>query len=481
MGQGPRTAASGSDAAGVGPSFSDFAHATLNFRLHPWQEQVLCPLIERLVNERGLRVAVHAPPQYGKSVLLSQRGPAWILGRDPLHRIGLAAYNETHASGFGSVIRDLMLTPQYTEQFPDPRCRVRADSAAGKFFTAARQAVNDAQPSFLALGLQSGFTGKGVDTLIIDDPYKSAEEANSEAINGKVWRFWKETASVRIEAGANVVVMFHRYHLDDLAGKLLREGGWEYIRLPAIADANEDGSDPTRRTPGELLSLKHSREWLKAQEDTNSLTFLGQFQGRPLPPEGALFKVANLKDLPAPPAGLRSVRAWDKAATGGGGDYTAGVKMATDGEGRFYVLDVKRGQWSTDERDGEIRQTAVLDTRSVSILGPQDPGSAGKSDAQAFTRLLAGFTVRTEPISGDKVVRAGPFSSQVNAGNVYLVEGAWNGPFVEELRAFPLGTHDDQVDAASDAFNALQEPQDPRGSLKSALAGGGIKGWTPRR
>lgn len=459
------------------PSFAEFAHATLNFRLHPWQEQVLCPLIERLVHERSLRVLVHAPPQYGKSVLLSQRAPAWILGCDPLHRIGLAAYNETHAGGFGSVVRDLMLTPQYREQFPDARCRVRADAAAVKFFTSGRQAVNDAQPSFLALGLQSGFTGKGVDTLIIDDPYKSSAEAESEAINGNVWGFWKNTASVRIEQSANVVVMFHRYHLDDLAGRLLAEGGWEYIRLPAIADANEDASDPTGREAGELLSPKHSREWLRAQEETNSLTFLGQFQGRPAPPEGALFKVAGLQFVDVAPAGIRWVRAWDVAASAGKGDYTVGALMGVQGSGdeqRFFIANIHRGQWDTDRVDREIKLQAEMDGRKTLIHIPEDPAAAGKKSAAAFVRMLAGWPVKAENVRGDKITRARSLSSQVNGGNVYVVRGPnperphdWVAPMVEEMRAFPLGTHDDQIDALADAFNELTGANLPPKSIRA--------------
>jgi predicted phage terminase large subunit-like protein len=447
------------------PHFADLARQTLNFPLHAWQEEILCPLIERLAYERGLRVAFHAPPQYGKSVLLSQRAPAWLLGVDPLHRVGLAAYNETHATGFGAVVRDLMLTPEYLAAFPDPRCRVRSDAAAGKFFTQGRQALNDAQPSFLALGLLSGFVGKSVDTLIIDDPYKSVEDARSEAINEKVWRFWKDTASVRIGAAANVVVMFHRYHEDDLAGRLLAEGGWEYIRLPALADANEDGSDPTGREVGELLSPMRSREWVEAQQEGNPLTFLGQFQGRPTAPQGQFFQRGWFEIVGAVPVGAAYVRYWDKAgAKPGKGDWTVGVLLAKAPDGRFYVMDVQRGQWPADERNATIKQTAELDKRlygRVRTYIEQPPG-LGKESTDAVVLLLSGYPVEADPVSKEKIERAEPVQGQARAGNVKIVKGAWDIPaFLNELAAFPNGKHDDQVDALSGAFNKSAQAQSP--------------------
>jgi predicted phage terminase large subunit-like protein len=147
------------------------------------------------------------------------------------------------------------------------------------------------------------------------------------------------------------------------------------------------------------------------------------------------------------------------AATRGAGDHTAGVRIdGPDKDGLWYVSDVKRGQWDTDERNRIIRQTAEEDGRAVRVIGPQDPGAAGVEAAKAFVRLLTGFAATVERETGPKEVRADPFSAQVNAGNVRLVRGPWNRAFVDELRQFMPGVDnaaDDQVDAAAGAFNAL--------------------------
>lgn len=440
-------------------TLADFVSRTVSFPLHSWQELHLCPLLERLRTERGLRLAIHGPPQYGKSVITSQRAPAYLIGCQPDRRVGLACYNETHSTGFGQVVKDLMLSPEYQKVFPNPGCRITKDAPAGRFATAARQAKADGQPSFLALGLASGFTGKGLDDLFIDDPYKSAEEARSPTINEKVWRWLTQTAGPRIPDTSNIVLMFHRYHDDDMAARAI-DAGYEYIRFPAIADANEDGSDPTGRLIGQLLSPMRSMAWLEEQQALDLFTFLGQFQGTPRPQEGGFFNTTRFEycDPADVPTLIREVRAWDIAATKDAGDWTVGVRMGISAANRFFIRDVVRGRWATDERDAVIRRTAEQDGPLVRIHGPQDPGAAGKDAALAFVRLLTGFSVITEPVSGSKAMRADPYSSQVNAGNVTLVRGSWNLPFINEHKAFLPDNKtgvDDQIDAAADAFTEL--------------------------
>jgi predicted phage terminase large subunit-like protein len=109
-------------------------------------------------------------------------------------------------------------------------------------------------------------------------------------------------------------------------------------------------------------------------------------------------------------------------------------------------------------KGGLILDTAHADRLihgNVAIRGDQDPAAAGKADAEAFVRLLAGFDVKTKPVSGDKETNARPFASQCEAGNVSLVDGPWVKDWLDELEAFPNGKFDDQVDASSGAFNYL--------------------------
>lgn len=411
---------------------------------------------------------IHAPPQHGKSVIVAQRLPAWLLGNSPEMRVKLACYNQTHSEGFSKVVRRLMETQEYRDVFPD--LRLARQGTVSAWSTAAREALADSQPSFGALGLETGFVGQGADLLIIDDPYSSPAEALSEACRRNVKMFWEETAKVRLTPDANVVVMFHRYHEDDLAGMLIRAeglaengGAWELVRYAAQCD--DPANDPVGRAQGEYLSPRYPESFYLEQERANADVWHGQFQGKPIPRGGVLFHVDKLETVEAAPTSAKTCRAWDLAATEGSGDYTAGVKVAKDDDGIFYVVDVVRGQWDASRVRRELRSTAEMDGVKTQIRVPQDPGQAGKAQATELTRLLSGFDVKSERMSGSKEIRASPFAAQVNAGNVKLVRGAWNHAFTEELRSFPLGRHDDQVDAATDAFNELVRRKQGRGAV----------------
>lgn len=162
----------------------------------------------------------------------------------------------------------------------------------------------------------------------------------------------------------------------------------------------------------------------------------------------------------------RAVRAWDKAATRKTGnddpDYSAGALMVAHG-GKYYVADMRRGQWSSKDRDDEMKILAELDAMQfgggLSIWTEQEPGSGGKESAEYTLRMLAGYDVHAERATGDKDTRARPFAAQCEAGNVYLLRGKWNADYLDELCAFPEGLHDDQVDASSLAFNKLARPK----------------------
>ena len=178
----------------------------------------------------------------------------------------------------------------------------------------------------------------------------------------------------------------------------------------------------------------------------------------PRPPEGNRFKRRWFEVVDELPKDCSFVRWWDKAATDGAGDYTAGVLLARANDQTHYIVDVVRGQWSPFRREQIMEQTAAADEERhghVRIWHEQEPGSAGKESAEATTKNLCGYTVSSEPSTGDKVVRAEPFAAQCEAGNVKLLRGSWNEVYIDELTSFPSGAHDDQVDASAAAFSKV--------------------------
>jgi predicted phage terminase large subunit-like protein len=441
-------------------SLAAFCERTTPWKLEPWQ-RLICARLERLRHETGQRVLIHGPPQHGKSLLVSQRFPCWVVGHDPKHRVRLACYNETHATRFSAVNLELLHSEEYAQIFPDEACRVPDVGREREWSTLARQQDRDAQPSFRALGLGSGFSGLGVDLLLVDDPYKSQEEAYSDIVNEGIWAWWRSTVISRLNPDTNIVVMFHRWRENDLAGRLLEQGGWESMRFPAIADGKPD--DPSGRKKGEALSPRYPVEYLEEVRRTQGdLYFVALYQGAPAPDEGNLFKsnwflTCEEEDVPAKG---RRVRGWDLAATPGGGDFTCGGRMLRDREGRYWAEDVVHGQWDVGERDRQIWLTAERDGPEVEIWLEEEPGSAGKSQTQALVRKLEGFHVRAERPTGEKGVRARPLASQMSAGNVRFVKGPWYEFVKNCMLAFPAGKYDDPVDMWSLCFNKLARAQE---------------------
>lgn len=384
---------------------------------------------------------ISVPPRHGKSEYSSKYLPSWFLGKYPDKRVILSSYEASFAASWGRKSRNLL--EEHGHLFG---IRVATSPSA-----ADQWDIESHGGGMVTAGVGGAITGKGAHLAIVDDPIKNAEEAASQVIRDKIWDWWQSTLYTRLEPDGVVVVIQTRWHEDDLCGRLTAEAlsgdgePWRILKLPAIDDKGK-ALWPERYSIDRLKQIKRA---------VGAYHWEALYQQNPTPREGNFFKVNKIKFMDSVPNGLRMVRAWDLAATEGDGDYTAGVKIGVDGEGRFIVCDVKRGQWDSSDRDSWIKHTAEMDGRRVKIRFAQDPGQAGKSQAAHLVKMMAGFVVKAALVSGDKATRADAFSSQVNAENVWLVRGDWNREYIDELRQFDKGKHDDQVDASADAFNEL--------------------------
>lgn len=318
------------------------------------------------------------------------------------------------------------------------------------------------------IGKHRNFFANGVlvhNCLLIDDAFSSRAEAESAAAREAVWSWYTSVARPALMPGGVVVVINTRWHQDDLCGRLLKaeeEGTgekWEVVSIEALCEHPE--SDPLNRKLGEAAwPQAYPVPDLLAIKNLDEGEFEAQYQQNPVPKEGLLFQADRVSVLPDRPKDVvRWVRAWDIAATEAAArrdpDWTVGVLVGRTPGGRYVIGDVVRLRGSPDAVQAAISQTAAIDGHGVSIRLPQDPGAAGKSYAAVLIRMLAGYDVKAAPVTGSKATRAAPLAAQVNSGNVSIVAGPWNAPFVNELRSFPAGRHDDQVDAASDAFSAV--------------------------
>jgi len=307
--------------------------------------------------------------------------------------------------------------------------------------------------------------------LIVDDPL-NPEEAVSETELRKANDWIGRTLSTRKvdKALTPTILIMQRLHENDPSNLMMESVGKPGVKIRHInlpAEINEDNEKEVRPRSlkrkyihGLLDPVRMSREILdEAQSKLLEYGYAGQFLQRPVPLSGGMFKIDKIHIGLPPSHWQRLVRFWDKAGTEGGGAYTVGVLMGLDKENHLWVLDVIRGQWDTGMRETLIKQTAQIDGTRVEVGIEQEPGSGGKESAQNTSRNLRGFIVTIIRPTGDKVLRAKPYSSQVNNENVYLASGEWNRTYINELALFPNGRYKDQVDASSGACTLLTGPR----------------------
>lgn len=432
-------------------SFTKYANPRFQFYPHC---NLLIDVCERVTRGELKRVMIQLPPRHTKSELFSRLFSAYYLKQHPERFVGINSYSADLAYTLSRAAR---------ENFIQCGGTVKDDVSAVKHWETPEGG------GLWAAGVGGSITGKGFHLGIIDDPLKNAEEAASDIIREKHKEWYSSTFYTRQEPDAAIVIIQTRWHEDDLTGWLLSEESqgeqpenWHIVCLPAIAEGSpvipeSCTLEPDIRSDGEALCPPRYNEakLSKIKARIGEYHFGALYQQRPTARQGLFFHVDKFEFVDAAPAEAKRCRGWDKAATAGGGDWSAGPKWSKDKDGIFYVEDVVRGQWDTATRDRTIRQTAELDGRWCKVKGEQEPGSGGKESAENFVRLLSGFPVSTEPATNAKEVRADPMSAQVNAGNVKIVRGPWNKAFIDEFRSFPHGKNDDQVDGSSLAFNEL--------------------------
>ena len=434
-----------------------FVELTSAHTLEPWQG-VLCKRLELLAQQSGQMLLIHGPPQFGKSIVISQRFPAWILGARPFHRLRLACYNQTHATRFAKVNLQIMRSREYIGIFPNDAARVPKICAADAWSTDGRATLLDAQPSMVALGLGCGFTGLGADVLVVDDPYKNRDEAFSSLIRERIWGWWTDVVLPRLNPDTNVVVMFHRWHEDDLAGRLMAQGGWEQLRFAAIADGG--GDDPMRRAEGEPLSSRYPVEYLRnIERRQGKASFLALYQGTPVPFGGNLFRddwfSVRYQALPK----LAQIwTAWDTALKAGQqNDETACVTAALGADGSFYILRAAHGRWETPDVARFLCDQADWFRQ---LYGDSYRGDFVEDKVSGTTLLQ--FVRRSRPdlaliplqAEGDKVSRANGVTPLCETRRVLLPDSSeypgargWSDDLLTQLRGFPAGRHDDLCDA----------------------------------
>lgn len=440
--------------------FTEFKRALYRRYAHAPHLEALDRALERVSlyaetgGERGTYLLlVEMPPRHGKSLSVSRFFPPWHLGRNPEHRVMLVSYGADLAVKNSRYARSVVLSKVYRDTFD---IELDASSRAANAWDIA-----DSEGGVDAIGVLGGASGKGAHILICDDLIKNRSEAESPTIRDRTWDAINDDLLSRLEPGGAVIMFATRWHQDDPQGRMLKlithtaqPGPVEHLCFPAIARE----SDPLGRAPGEALwPARFPASVLRATKDRMTAYSWGAlYDQSPIAAEGGLFKAANFTIIHFVPECTQVARYWDLAMSEKtSADFTVGVKMGIQANGREVVLDVQRKQLEWDEVTRWMAEVALKDGPRVTIGFEKKGFMSRAGKALVADKRLHNFSVFGYPKDTDKLTNALPFAARVGQQVVDVVEAHWNDEFLDELMSFPRGANDDQVDAAAGAHEML--------------------------
>ncbi len=417
--------------------------------------KLLAEALEALERGEVPRLIIVMPPRHGKSQLAAWSFLAWYMGRNPYNSAILASYNEELATEAGSKVREYMLSPMFHQVFPN--CHLRRGSKA----VDRLQTVEGGIAAFTGVG--GTITGRGGDVLVVDDPLKGSEEADSPSRRDKVWRWFTQDLLSRMmtDMGAVIVIMT-RWHEDDIVGRLTdpmnphfnktEAANWKVLHLTALAEDD----DCLKRAKGEALwPERHSATRLAAMKALNPRGFNANYQGRPTPEEGTFFmrgwlRPYALSDLPK---NLRVYCASDHAVgQKQENDKTCLMAVGVDEDDTLWVLPDLFWSRSGTETIVE-RMIDMMDLHKPLVWWGEDDHilkSIGPFLHKRMQERKVYCSVEKASAAKDKRTRAQAIRGRMAMGKVRFPTFApWWTEAQDELLKFDRGAHDDFVDALS--------------------------------
>ncbi|MGU3539864.1 phage terminase large subunit [Methylobacterium sp. A54F] len=426
---------------------------------HNWHLEAIAESLRQITDGETRRLIVNVPPRSGKSIVISIAYTAWVLGHDPTRRIICVSYSEALAKAHHAAFRTLVTSPWYRALFPAFAIQRGGDRET--------ETVTTARGYRFAVSLSGSVLGRGADLIIGDDPM-SPEAALSEAVRLRQTQLWMSAHRTRLNnkrTGAIVLVM-QRLHEADLVGHVMQEEAWEHLVIPATAEART--SYKVSRQPGDLYVREAGEVLLPEREPAAILAetrralgsryYAAQYQQDPVPPDGNLIERGWLRSF-ADEAALGEfdyvIASWDTASTiAETSDYSVGQLWGVIGED-FYLLHVERLKVAAPTLRAEILKMHEDEYLRVhrTLIENTGHGRAIADELWASGRLRP--EMRTA--SRDKRARLEAVAHLFEAGRVHLPQdAAWREAYERELLSFPVGRHDDQVDATSQALLYLE-------------------------
>ena len=444
-----------------------------------WVHRELChcldAFLQAVIGRKRPRLIITMPPRHGKSEIASRRFPAYVLGRYPDMSIIATSYAADLASRINRDVQRIIDDDAYRKIFPGTQLygkNVRTTAAGAYMRNSDLFEIVGHKGVYRSAGVGGGITGMGGDILIIDDPIKDRAEADSATIRQNVWEWYSSTLRTRLAPGGGIILIQTRWHVDDLAGRLLAamergEGEkWQVVNYPAIAETDEpfrlagEALHPERITLEDLQAAKASmsaRDWAAL------------YQQKPTPDGGAIFKEDWLKFwVPSslPEHFDQCFSSWDMTfKEGAANDFVVGQVWGRKGSD-YYLLEQVRGRWGFTDT---IEQFKLLSKRYPQALRKL---IEDKANGPAVIDMLKHEIPGIVPVTpdGTKTARAHAVTALFEAGNVYIPSPEvfqWVKEYIAELTQFPSAAHDDQVDATT---QALRQMDKKRGGFMALLA-----------
>ena len=438
------------------------------------QHDIYAGVLNQFAHGTIKKLIVSMPPQHGKSELSSRRLPAFMLGRDPDRQLAIASYSQTFARKFGREIRRIMADPKYRYIFPGTKLAEPADK--GYTNSADVAEVVGRSGSLILAGRGAGLTGMPVDILIMDDLYKNAEEANSPIIRDSVVEWYKSVAETRLHNDSQQLIVFTRWHQEDLVGWLESQGlvdelthrdqlkdanpdRWLKINFPAIKVGQPTDLDP--RAEGRAFwPERHSLKRLQAKQREDEEMFASMYQGDPKPSKGLLYEGGFNEYDYLPEAIVERIAYGDTADQGK--DYLCLICGVKDKAQNVYVTDVlytQDGQEVTEPLGAEMLARNLVEQAWI------ESNAGGRSYARNVSAILeaskARVTVRWFAQTKNKEARILTNSAGIRQ-KVYMPRG-WRQKWPEFARHllefrknFRANSHDDAPDALTGLYEKSQ-------------------------
>ena len=419
-----------------------------------WVHKDICKRLEQFSRDveekKSPRLMLFMPPRHGKSTLASVAFPAWHIGRNPQHEFISCSYSGSLAMAFSRKVRGMLREDGYKSAF-----KSRLDPTS----QSAEAWLTTAGGGYVAAGVGGGITGKGAHILLIDDPVKNREDAESQNNRDSNWDWYTSTAYTRLAPGGGVLVILTRWHDDDLAGRLLKQGeeggdDWEVVRYPAIAEEAEefrsvgDALHPERYDVAALNRIERAvgpRDWSAL------------YQQNPVADDGDYFTRDMIEYFERDDIDLDRMKfyaAWDLAiGKNDRNDYTVGMIIGVDEEDNLFVCDVVRGRFDGLEIVEQILD--LYETWKPSMIGIEkghiEMALGPLLEKRVQERgLFEAYFKDLKTGRRDKEARARAIQGRMQQGKVFFPrDEIFTGPLIAELLRFPNGVHDDQVDALS--------------------------------